>query len=483
MNAKSSLLLILFGSTFQLGAKPDVKTPPGYQLEQITPPENVRFSPTGIDIAPDGNVCVTTREGDVWMRKPGENGSWSRFASGLQNPLGAIIDSKPGHVFVSQRTELTELIDENNDGTADMYRRVNGGWGFTGNYHEFTHGPVRDSKGNFYVALNLAHAPGGIQGSIMARTSQYRGWVMQITPDGKLLPFASGFRSPVGITMSPKDELFVMDSQGDWMPTSPLFYVEKDKFHYHPSSLADHPDFEGKDLNSIPVSELEKIRTEPAIWIPYGELANCPGQAVFDTTGGKFGHFANQIFFGDQTRSNVMRSVIEKVDGEYQGVVFNFAEGLESGFIRGAFAPDGSFWMVEIDHGWGSVGGEPAALERLVWDGETVPFEMENIEVTSKGFKVTFTKPVDAAAAGITTAYDISHWHYLYQGDYGSPKVDEKAVAPSRVTVSSNGLTADIELPLVKGQVYKIKLNGINSASGEPLSNTIGWYTLNRLPK
>src|SRR5690606_12823805 len=148
----------------------------------------------------------------------------------------------------------------------------------------------------------------------------------------------------------------------------------KGRFYGHPAPLADHPDFAGRNLDEIPMEELAAINTPPAAWFPHRELADSPGEVSFDETGGKFGPFEGQIFVGDQNRANVVRVALEKIDGEYQGFALEFMSGLASGCIRSVFAPDGSLWLGQMDHGWGNIGGAPFALQRLVWDGETIPF-------------------------------------------------------------------------------------------------------------
>ena len=73
---------------------------------------------------------------------------WSLFADGLHEPLGIYIDQKTKEVWVTQRPELTKLVDEDGDNVADVYETVNSSWGLTDNYHEYSFGLVRD-PGNF----------------------------------------------------------------------------------------------------------------------------------------------------------------------------------------------------------------------------------------------------------------------------------------------------------------------------------------------
>jgi glucose/arabinose dehydrogenase len=458
--------------------------PAGYSVQTIATPKGVAMEAGGLAFTPDGKaVYISTRHGDVWKYEPAAE-KWSLFAEGLHEALGVLVDAKSGDVFVAQRPELTRLIDTDHDGKADIYKTVNAGWGFDGNYHEYCFGPVRDSKGNFYITLNLAHSnQGSVQGSIMGHPSHHRGWVIQVTPDGKFVPFASGLRSPCGIGISKDDEIFYTDNQGDWNATSTLHHVEQGRFYGNPASLVDDPAFAGKDLNQVPPSEFQKVRTMPVVWIPYGELAQSPGEPTFDYTGGKFGPFDGQIFVGDQTKSNIMRINLEKVDGAYQGAVFNFVEVLQSGVIRNAFAPDGSLWIGQTSRGWGARGGAPYGVQRIVWDGKTVPFEMHSISLTKTGFTIHFTTPVDAKAAADPLNYRVEHWHYYYGPKYGSPNLDLTAVKVESATVAADGRSVEIQLPLLAGKVYKIALGNIAAADGAKMSTNTGYYTLNRLVK
>ncbi len=73
------------------------------------------------------------------------------------------------------------------------------------------------------------------------------------------------------------------------------------------------------------------------------------------------------------------------------------------------------------------MGGAPFGVPRIVWDGKTVPFEIDGVTLEKDGFRITFTKPV-AAGADDPAKFDVRHWGYLYQSAYGSLKVGEKVV-------------------------------------------------------
>jgi len=477
---------------------PRPTAPAGYTVQTVEIPKHIVLGVSGLAFDRSGSLMICTREGEVWRLHVKDEtlfgdtvqGHWSLFADGLHEPLGIHIDQKNADVFVVQRGELTQLIDENKDGAADFYKQINAGWGLTDNYHEYAFGPVRGKDGSFYGTLNTSLSwpkwagstkwdVARVHGGAMGRATHYRGWSFRVTPDGKFEPFSAGLRSPAGIGMSPEGELFFTDNQGDWNATSALHHIVKGRFHGHPSSLYDHPKFKGKDLNSISIPDYDKLRKRPAVWFPHGAVANSPGEPTWDTTKGKFGPFAGQVFCGDQGRSNIFRIVLDKVGGEYQGACIRFSENLESGCIRNVFAPDGSLWVGQTGRGWRSHGGKEFGLKRLSWDGKTVPSEIHTIALTSTGFRIGFTKPVDKAAATNPGSYDIRHWGYHYHGKYGSGKVEEKRETPIAVKMI-DAKTVEIKVNLVTKRVYQLNLGKIKCADGSSLSNNTAWYTLNR---
>jgi hypothetical protein len=162
------------------------------------------------------------------------------------------------------------------------------------------------------------------------------------------------------------------------------------------------------------------------------------------------------------------------------GSCIKFAENLESGCIRNVFAPDGSLWIGQTGRGWRSHGGAQFGLKRIGYDGKNVPAEILSVILTKTGFRITFTKPMDESLAASPDSYDIKHWGYLYQGEYGSPKVEEKKESPTWVKVI-DAKTVEITVPLVINRVYQLNLSNIKCADGSAILNSTAWYTLNRL--
>ena len=113
-----------------LTAQQPATIPAGYRVETVPLPDGVAFGVSGLSFAPDGTLYVCTREGQVWTLA---NNKWQLFATGLHEPLGIYVAPKTSKVFVVQRPELTELIDQDGDGRAERFRTVTDAWGLTNN--------------------------------------------------------------------------------------------------------------------------------------------------------------------------------------------------------------------------------------------------------------------------------------------------------------------------------------------------------------
>ncbi len=452
--------------------------PEGYQVSTVPLPPGTPLQTTGLAVTPRGEVFIASREGEVWKR--GLDGRWQLFAEGQHEPCGLRWEEKTGELWISAKPELTAMKDVDGDGRADSFRTITAEWGLSGNYCEFQHGPEVGPDGSIYGTLNLGHdSYKAVHGTCMtAGPGLKRGTAFRLTPEGKYETFAWGLRSPAGTGMTPDGHFLFLDNQGDWMPTSYLAVAEKGSFHGHPAGMIDHPDYQGKDLNAVPIKEWADKRVPPAIYIPHIELANSPGNAVYDTSAGKFGPFAGQIFVGDQTQSNVFRCQLQQVKGVWQGCAIDFLRPLRCGLIRLAFAPDGSLWTCATSRGWGSNGDLPFAVQHITWDGHHTPFCLKAITHEKGGFRLSFTASL--ASPPPPEDLKISHWTYNFWPTYGSPKVGDTKVVPSSVTLAEDKMSLFVALPeLVKRRCYGLFFPGLKDAKSRPVSSDHGWYTLN----
>jgi cytochrome c551/c552 len=180
-----------------------------------------------------------------------------------------------------------------------------------------------------------------------------------------------------------------------------------------------------------------------------------------------------------------MRVVMEKVDGDYQGVSFDFRSGFQSGVLRMAWAKDGKTLFVgETNRGWGSAGDANEGLQRLVWN-EKMPFEMKTIKAMPDGFEIEFTLPVDKKSAEDLASYSVESFTYKYHAVYGSPMVNVAKCPVRGVKVSEDGLKARIIVDSLRlDYVHNIVLDGVREKDHfYSLIHNNGYYTLHHVPQ
>ena len=487
-----------------------------YQIVTLPVPEDILLEVGGIVTLPDGRVALCTRRGDVWIiENPYMNDErqpkFKLFASGLHEALG--LAYRDNSLYVAQRGELTRLIDKSGDDKADVYETIYA-WPLSGHYHEYSFGPKFAPDGSMFVTGNVAF--GSQEWWRGESRVPWRGWTMKITPDGQMEPWATGMRSPAGLGIV-DGEFFYTDNQGDWVGSGGIWHVTKGSFTGHPAGLRwaqrpgspvkvteeqfyskidkrqvkkdgryvkpenianeENPDFLYEIKKSIPELSL------PAVWLPHGVLGISNSDIITDDTGGKFGPFAGQLFVGDQGQSKIMRVVMEKVKGEYQGVAFDFRRGFQSGVLRMAWGRDGSLFVGETNRGWGSAGTRNSGLQRLVWTGN-VPFEMKTVKAMPDGFEVEFTLPIDKKSAGDLNSYTGRNYIYKYHPVYGSPPVNEENLAIKGVKVAEDGMKVRLIVDNLKPHyLHELILGGIRSKDGKmSLLHPIAYYTLHQIP-
>ena len=463
-----------------------------YRIFSLPVPENVILEVGGLATLPDGGLAVCTRRGEVWIIsnpyvKGFERPIFKRFAHGLHEPLGLAV--KDGDIYVTQRSELTRLRDSDKDGIADSYDKIYS-WPLSGNYHEYSYGPLFLPNGNMLVTLNLGWSNSLGHGVSLV---PWRGWMLEITPEGKMTPIAAGLRSPAGYGFNAEGDVFYTENQGDWVGSGRMTHLEKGDFAGNAEGLkwsglsgspvklkpADIPST-GRPLYDI-AKEVPGIKP-PAIWLPHGIFGISTAGFVFDNTKGKFGPFENQLFVSDQGQSKIMRVALEKIKGQYQGVVFGFREGFASGILRLAWGNDNSLFAGMTSRGWSSTGQEQYSLERLAWTGKT-PFEMKTVRAMPDGFEIEYTFPVDKATAGDPASYKITGFNYKYHATYGSPVINSKQNPIRGIVVSEDGLKARLVVDSLRlGYIHEIVAEGVKSNSGKILLHNTGYYTLNALP-
>lgn len=456
-----------------------------YSLQTIDFPEELKLEVGGLAWTPDGSLGIAIRKGEIWIlddplsANPSE---YRRFAEGLHEPLG--LAWKDGAFYTVQRTELTRIADTDGDGMADLYRTVAKGWGVSGNYHEYAYGPEFDPEGNAWITLNCSIGKG------LNSQRNWRGWSLKVAQDGNWTPVSAGFRSPSGIGSNLEGDIFVSDQQGNWFPTCPIIHVREGAFHGHRDAL-EFCELPGSTLkpkaplqSNILLPEAYKKNPAfqpPAVWLPYRKMGMSATDILCDTTEGKFGPFAGQLFVGEFTMSMVTRVFLEKINGHYQGACFRFREGLQSAVMRLEWGQDGSMYIGQTNRGWNSLGTASYGLQHLTWTGKT-PFEIQKMELQPDGFLLTFTQPADPESITLKgeEAIEMISYTYEYHQDYGSEEKDTQTLNIEKAELDTTGQRLKLQIrPLKEGYVHELSMPGLKSAEGLPLLHSEAFYTLN----
>lgn len=370
-----------------------------FAVDTLTIPYRNRFNAlffcTGVDFLPDGRVAVCTCHGDVWLVTVDEKAatcSWQRFATGLYHPLGLkVVD---GNVVVLERGQLTRLHDENRDGEADYYECVSNAWHTGGGEHSYDTCLETDPAGNFlFFKTGDTDLPSG-------------GTLIKVSKDGETVEtFATGFRHPIGLGMSPTGVVTGGDQEGNWMPATRLDEYKKGGFY--------------GDMRAHHRDKAPTIYDGPLCWVPR-EVDNSAGGQVWvpKDTFGPLAGLPLHLSFGRCRPYVLLRQPTDL--GVTQGGVVPLDVRFLSGTCRGRFGKDGHLYVCGLN-GWQTAAKADGCLQRVRWTGRPLDVPVKMV-VDGNALRLTFSRPVDAKAAADPANWRAAWWNYRWSGDYGSKR-------------------------------------------------------------
>jgi len=408
---------------------------------------------TGIDFFPNGDAAVCTLHGDVWLVRgldeKLESVRWTRFASGLFQPLGLKIVN--GAIHVLGRDQITKLDDANNDGEADAYRTFYRNESISPGNHDYAACLETDSKGNFYFVC-----PKGLH---------------RVSADGREHAIvATGWRNPITLSISPADVPTVSPQEGEWTPSSMIFAVKPNGYYGYggPKVSPERP--LGYDA--------------PLCWLPRLVDNSTGGQLwVTSDTWGSVKNALLNLSFG--------RSSMQFVYPEENGnaAIVPLAYRFPSGACRGRFSPrDGQLYVVGT-MGWATNANLDGCLQRVRKTDKSAGFPT-SVKTFANGVLLNFDSPMDKADAEDIGAYLVEAWQYKYAAKYGSDEFalsqpdkkgrDEWTVKSARLSADGRALFLEIAefQPAMQIQIqYRLK-----QADGQKISNDVV-LTVHKLPE
>ena len=407
----------------------------------------------GIDFFKDGRLALVTFDGDVWLGEGLRPGSkevkWSRFASGLHEPLGLRLRDE--EIFVFDRNGLWRLHDRDGNGEADYHELFCSQIDQTAETREFASALEVMKDGSFLVCKP------GQTGSTIGRSS---GAILRISADGrKVTRLAQGFRQPYLGYDPVTDQIAASDQQGHFVPSTPVTFVKKGSFYGHPNGAADK----------------DRLVSPPLAWIPHQECGSAA--AMLWMRNSKMGPLADQpvlLSFNPPRLFQVHPDVDEFVS---QGGVTPLPLPLDDPLLKGAINPaDGLLYLTGFNI-WGTKAKGKTFLGRVRPNPKRVLPAPVDLRVGKRGILLRFARALDPKVASLPGSYGVRRWNYKRTSQYGSPnyKLDGKPgtedLPVSSVKLSKDKKAVFVGIPDMREVMQMEVAYDVRTGDGSPISN------------
>lgn len=367
-------------------------------------------------------------------------------------------------LLVAHKPEVLRIRDVNGDNRADQVRVEASGWGYSDNYHDWTCGLVRDSKGDIYFGLGSDYS----QPKRPKDRAKWRGAVLRLTKDRKTEPVSWSFRYPVGFAIDDEDRVFVTDNQGVQNTFNEINHVQMGKHYGVPSRHEPNPD---------------EPETTPAIRVPHPWVRSMNGIVFLPKDHPS--PFGGHLIGCEYDTHMLVRMTFQTVDDVVQGAAYYFSKpGLEGGGnnfvgpICAAVSKSGDIYVGSIhDSGW--LGGQnTGAIERIRFKGD-LPNGIRELRATHDGFEIELLRPISPDKLQAAGAFSVSTYTRNWKGSYATPDSDRHAVEVAGVAVRDRGRVVRLKLDEAHRaeHVYEVTVD-----AAENLFPATGHYTMKRIP-
>lgn len=322
---------------------------------------------TAVDFFRDGTAAVATLSGDVWLVRWNNEDlkqvTWSRFATGLYEPLGLrIVDD---NVYVRGRDRITKLHDVNNDGEADWYECFYQSGEIGAGYHAFIFDLQTDREGNFYFSKS-------------GRKSPHEGGVVRLSPEGKQAELiCRDFRHPNGMGAGgPHNWITVSDNpHGKAVYNGVAIVREGQRYGYSGE------------------------RTTPMLAVlPPTVDSSSGGQCWTDET--RFGPLNDTLIHTSYSRLSVFYVLTQNLSAHPNGFAIRFDFPFHTGVMRPRVNPaDGQLYVVG-QKGWDTQAPDDGGLYRIRYVPKTARL-IDSVKATKQGLELSCTTDLKTNAISV----------------------------------------------------------------------------------
>lgn len=427
---------------------------------------NVR--PGDVQFLRDGTGVVVTIDGDVWLARglhgPGGSVRWSRFASGLHEPLTLAV--RDDQIYVFDRNGIWRLRDTNGDGEADVHEVFSNVFAQTADMREFPNTLRLAPGGEFVIA----------KGNQQATTiGKHNGTILRISADGRVFtPLGYGFRQPnLGVNIR-TGLVTASDQQGHYVPSTPLHIARGAQFY-------------GFLSDKLPREVYPAPIADPLTWIPH--TANQSAMSQVWLFGARMGPLNDSLVHIGFNNPELFRVLLNERTGRLQAAVVSLTRAFDYPPLNGAVNPaDGHLYIAGFQiYGWGTTASRLAGMGRVRYTGgpSTVPRELVPMDT---GVLLRFDVALDPKKAADPDNYSVTSWHYKRTYQYGSPqfKADGSPgidrLPASSAYVSKDGRGLFVGIPGMKPVMQMRLAWSLGTADGRPFQES-AYFTPYELAK
>jgi hypothetical protein len=295
---------------------------------------------------------------------------------------------------------------------------------------------------------------------------------MRVSKDGSTSEiFATGFRHPIGLGISPDGLITGADQEGNWMPATRLDVYRKGGFY--------------GDMRAHHRKVPPETYDPPLCWLPR-QMDNSAGGQVW-VPRDRWGPLAGHLLHLSYGRCRMMLVLRQEIDGMMQGGAVDLGLQFLSGVCRGRFRPrDGHLYLVGL-RGWQTAAVRDGCVQRVRYTGGKLLLPIA-LSAHANGLRLTFSEKLDRHYAEDVKRYRIAQWNYHWSGDYGSKRwsvahperVGEDAVAVRSAKLLADGRSVFVETAPLKPVMQMQVRYGLATADGDPLAGVL-YNTVHRL--
>ncbi len=443
---------------------------PGYRTIRLPLDDSVL--PTCIGFLADGTPVVGSLRGGLFLARDqdgdGYPDRWQRYADLLAAPFGILAEADS--LVVAHKPELIRLRDLDGDSFAERAEVIATGWGYTHDYHDWTFGVVRDQQGGYIVALGSDYQQRGRP----RHASRYRGKALRISRSGEIEVLARGLRFPTGLAANRRGDVFFTDNQGVQNTFNELNHLVRRARYGVPSLYDPAPEKDPWPL------------MQPAVQIPHPWTRSVNGIAFLETANRAFGLHEGHLVGCEYDTRRLIRLTLYAADGTFRGACYPMSldpthhrplllsswrkmlrRGVQPapappeelaplGPISCAVRSDGRLFVGSLrESGWGA--GNNVGELLMIEPTGTLPPGIVDVRFQGRGLRVTFSRPLLAAAATNPGNYRVSSYTRIWRGSYATPDSNRRQEAILSATIANGGRSVLLELAEIRPDyVYEL---------------------------